>query len=175
MGSRERDDATLLSDWDFEVEVGDFDLFLQDLPDLVSPLDPLGQQWDRLSKRWNYMLLLPGPTKVDIIVDRLHDQEGPWEPNAENLQEIDHHFWDWILWLGGKALRGRTELVNEELRKMSDHLLRPLGVDRVPANVEGAVRAYREARSKAEARLESVLDKRIEKEVTRALRETGRL
>lgn len=172
-GSRQRDEATSLSDWDFEVEVDDLDRFVDDLPTLVHELSPLGQQWDRLSSRWNYMLLLPGPTKVDIIVNRPHIQEGPWKPSRENLRHLDHHFWDWILWLAGKALRGQEDLVKAELAKMSDHLLRPLGVAPVPGDVQAAVRAYCRVRSEAEARFDTAVERRIETEVRRALAEAG--
>jgi hypothetical protein len=172
-GSRQRDEQTLLSDWDFEVEVDDLDHFVHDLPRLVRRLNPLGQQWDRLSPIWCYQFLLPGPAKVDILVDRPHAQESPWEPNADNLKELDHHFWDWILWLGGKELRGREKFVIDELRKMSEHLLRPLAVEEVPTDIKAAVRAYRAARSGAERRFGIDLDRRIETEVRRALSEAG--
>ncbi len=172
-GSRQRDEPTLLSDWDFEVEVDDLDRFVQDLPRLIRQLNPLGQQWDRLSPIWCYQFLLPGPTKVDILVDRPHTQEGPWQPNAENLKEVDHHFWDWILWLAGKTLRGRKDFVRDELGKMSDHLLRPLGVEGVPRDIRTAVRAYLTARSDAESRFGVAVDRRIETEVRRAMAEAG--
>lgn len=172
-GSRQRDEQTPLSDWDFEVEVDDLDRFVEALPELVRVLGPLGQQWDRLSPIWCYQLLLPGPTKVDILVDRPHPQEGPWQPNADNLKDLDHHFWDWILWLGGKTLRGREGFVTDELVKMSQHLLRPLGVEEVPTDIEAAVRGYNGARSDAEARLGVDVERRVEMEVRRALSEAG--
>ena len=172
-GSRQRDEPTLLSDWDFEVEVDDLDRFVQDLPGLVRQLHPLGQQWDGLSPIWCYQFLLPGPAKVDILVDRPHTPDGPWQPNAENLKEIDHHFWDWTLWLAGKALRGREQFVAEELRKMSGHLLRPLGVEEVPRYIQTAVRAYLRARLDAESRFGIAVDRLIELEVRGALVDAG--
>lgn len=84
-GSRDRNEATLLSDWDFEVETTDFSALRSDLPELVKPLRPLGQQWDRLSGRWNYMLMLEGPVKVDLLIDRPHRKCGPWEASPETL------------------------------------------------------------------------------------------
>ena len=30
--------------------------------------------------------------------------QPPWRLSAETLAPIDGHFWDWTLWLGGKAL-----------------------------------------------------------------------
>lgn len=172
-GSRKRGEPTLLSDWDFEVEVEDLDRFVRDLPELVRRLNPLGQQWDGLSPIWCYQFLLPGPTKVDVLVDRPHTPEGPWQPNAQNLKEIDHHFWDWTLWLAGKALRGREQFVAEELAKMSGHLLGPLGVEEVPLDIPTALRSYLTARSDAESRFGIGVDRRIETEVRRALAEAG--
>jgi len=173
VGSRKRADETALSDWDFEVEVNDLERFVEALPNLVGELHPLGRQWDPLSDIWCYQLMLRGPTKVDILVDRPHEREAPWEPGAENLQELDHHFWDWTLWLAGKALRGRGDFVEAELRKMSEHLLRPLGVEGAPDGLERAVHVYRAARSEVEARLGYAVDTRIENEVLEGLRRAG--
>lgn len=49
VGSRSRDDACDLSEWDFRIEASDLDLLMWDLPELVQPLRPLSRQWDRLS------------------------------------------------------------------------------------------------------------------------------
>lgn len=42
-------DGWALSDWDFVVSTSDFPAAAVQLPGLVEPLDPLVQQWDRLS------------------------------------------------------------------------------------------------------------------------------
>lgn len=78
-----------------------------------------------------------------------------------------------ILWLAGKALRGRQQFVEDELAKMSNHLLRPLGVEGLPRDIPTAVRAYLTARSEAESRFGIGVDRRIETEVHRALGEAG--
>jgi hypothetical protein len=44
-------------------------------------------------------------------------------------------FWDWTLWLGGKALRGELQLVTDELAKMHGFLLAPLGVASAPTSL----------------------------------------
>jgi hypothetical protein len=70
VGSRQRGDAGDLSDWDFQVDVVDFAAVAVDLPALVSPLRPLAQQWDRLSRQETYMLILSGVGKVDFLFDQ---------------------------------------------------------------------------------------------------------
>jgi hypothetical protein len=42
-------EANELSDWDFKVETGDFTSVAGALPELVAPLEPLAEQWDRLA------------------------------------------------------------------------------------------------------------------------------
>src|SRR5919197_3776568 len=66
VGSRADGTATAFSDWDFGVEANDFAALADALPDLLSPLQPLAQQWDRLSPEWCWMLILAGPAKVDL-------------------------------------------------------------------------------------------------------------
>jgi hypothetical protein len=121
------------------------------------------------------MLFLPGPVKVDLIFERPYEQHGPWAPSRENLPLIEHHFWDWTLWLGSKQLRGEKERVEEELEKMSRLLLRPLGAEDVPRSLGDAIDAYRRARSNAEQRFAIQLEHRMETEVVHAFEETGLL
>jgi hypothetical protein len=148
-GSRADGRATDLSDWDFLVEAGDFEAVAAALPRLVAPLDPLVQQWDRLSNEWCYMLILSGPVKVDLIFpSEPHEHEPPWQPSPDNLAAIDAHFWDWTLWLRSKEAAGKTEQVESELVKLFDHLLAPLGADRAPSSVAEAVQSYRALRSR---------------------------
>jgi hypothetical protein len=101
-GSRARGDSTSFSDWDFEVETGDFSALARAMPSLVAPLRPICQQWDRLSTHETYMVVLDGPTKVDFLFDVRHEREEPWTVEAGTLQGIDDHFWDWALWLRSK-------------------------------------------------------------------------
>jgi hypothetical protein len=123
------------------------------LPHLLAPLQPLVQQWDRLSPEWCWMLIMPGPAKIDLIFpDEPHTNEPPWQPSGENLEGIEAHFWDWMLWLRGKEGRGKTELIASELQKLFDHLLAPLGVEHCPSSIADAIALYRQARDQAEQR-----------------------
>jgi predicted nucleotidyltransferase len=49
VGSRAEETATAFSDWDFRVEADEFEAASKALPHLLAPLEPLVQQWDRLS------------------------------------------------------------------------------------------------------------------------------
>lgn len=152
VGSRADGSATEFSDWDFRVEASDFAAAAEALPQLLAPLQPLAQQWDRLSPEWCWMLIVPGPAKVDLIFpDEPHSSEPPWEPGPSNLEAIEAHFWDWMLWLRGKEA-GKTELIASELDKLFDHLLEPLGVKRRPSSIADAITSYRDARDNAEQR-----------------------
>src|SRR5207237_3177845 len=128
VGSRAEGRASEHSDWDFRVEANDFAALSDALPRLLAPLDPLVQQWDRLSSEYCWMFLLRGPVKVDLIFPEVpHAKEPPWNPAANNLDAIDAHFWDWILWLRGKDAAGKNAVIASELDKLFDHLLAPLG------------------------------------------------
>ncbi len=169
-GSRAEGGATEWSDWDFLVEAGDFDALADALPPLLAPLDPVVQQWDRLSPTWCWMLILRGPVKVDLIFpDEPHVLEPPWEPSADNLGAIDDHFWDWIIWLKGKEAAGKREQVDAELDKLFQHLLGPLGAERLPASVPEAVESYQAARSQAERRFGMAVPRDVEAVVAPAL------
>ena len=171
MGSRATGEARSDSDWDFRVETRDFASLAAALPELLAPLEPLAQQWDRLSDTQCWMLILRGPVKVDLIFpEEPHVHEPPWVPSAENLDAIDAHLWDWLLWLRPKERSGKDELVAAELEKLFVHLLRPLGVERAPSSVADAVELYRPARDAAAARFGCLVSPALEAEVARALR-----
>ena len=171
VGSRATGQARADSDWDFRVEARDFGAVAAALPELLAPLEPLAEQWDRLSDEQCWMLILRGPVKVDLIFpEEPHVHEPPWAPSAENLDAIDAHLWDWLLWLRGKESGGKDELVAAELEKLFVHLLRPLGVERVPSSVADAVELYLPARDAAAARLGCTVSRELEAEVARALR-----
>jgi hypothetical protein len=55
-----------------------------------------------------------------------------------------------MLWLRGKEASGKTELIANELDKLFDHLLAPLGVKRRPSSITDAIASYRDARDHAE-------------------------
>lgn len=151
VGSLATGSPTRLSDWDFEVETDDFAAVTRALPALVSALEPLAQQWDRISDYPCYMLMLTGPVKVDLIFPgEPYESLPPWTVGADTLDGIDQHFWDWILWLASKREKGKDDLVRRELEKMTEYLLRPLGVDAVPSSIEAALEGYRTARDARE-------------------------
>jgi predicted nucleotidyltransferase len=166
IGSRARGTPTPSSDWDFAVEVNDFAGLTADLPALVAELEPLSQQWDRLGPDdyCCYMLMLAGPVKIDLIVLGVpHRPEPPWEVAPETLDGIDQHFWDWALWMTAKEQGGKDELVRQELRKMSEHLLKPMGVDRVPGSIHAATVEYLAARERLESSLGVHVSRRAER------------
>jgi predicted nucleotidyltransferase len=170
VGSRAEGRANERSDWDFRVVTDAFERLAPELPALLAPLAPIAQQWDRLSDHPCWMLMLPGPVKIDLIFAEETQELGPpWTPTADNLPDIDAHFWDWILWLGSKEASGKRELLQRELQKLFDYLLEQLGADRPPASIAGAIAAYREARDGAEARFGVKVPRTLEAEVVPAL------
>jgi len=173
VGSRARGEAIELSDWDFKVETNDFRSVERSLVELVAPLGPLAQQWDRLSKRACYMLLLKEMGKVDLIFNEPWEPKGPWVVGSTTLPRIDDHFWDWTIWLAAKDRQGKRELVVSELRKMHEHLLGPLRVAQIPSSLPDAVGAYVGARAGAERQLAMALPRAVEDEVRRLLAEAG--
>ena len=168
-GSRARGQATPLSDWDFAVTTPRFDEVRKALPGMVAPLRPVVAQWDRLSRRWCYMLVLPGPAKVDLLFGQPHRPAGPWQVNASALAGIDDHFWDWALWLRSKLAAGRDDLVAAELGRLQEHLLGPMGVRCAPASLTEAVAGYRSARERCERRLGSRVSRSAEDTVSPVL------
>jgi predicted nucleotidyltransferase len=170
VGSRARGEETALSDWDFRIDTTNGAALARELPTLVEPLEPLAAQWDRLTERATYMLMLPGAVKVDLFPgDELRAIQPPWEPTPSNLVAIDAHFWDWALWLGGKVLAEKAAIVSEELGKLHRNLLGPLGVTSPPPTVEQAVAEYRGARDRLERRWEMSVPRRMGDEVALAL------
>jgi hypothetical protein len=170
VGSRAEGRANPRSDWDFSVETTDFQQLAADLPLLLAPLDPIAQQWDRLSLRQCWMVMLHGPVKIDLIFpDHPHEPLPPWVATAENLQGIDAHFWDWILWLGSKEAAGKKELVADELQKLFGHLLAPLGASGPPATIEDAVESYRHLLVESERFLGATVPRLLGDEVGSAL------
>ena len=166
VGSRAGGSPTPSSDCDFVVVTERFDEVGRALPALVAELEPLGQLWDRISAYPCYMLLLAGPVKVDLIFpDEPFESLPPWTVSAETLDGIDQHLWDWILWLASKREKREDELVRRELIKLRDHLLGPLGVDRVPGSIGAAVEGYRAARDEREREFDVEVSRRREREV----------
>jgi hypothetical protein len=175
VGSRAGGRPTALSDWDLAVATDRFDEVAADLPSLTAPLRPLGALWDPLARHAVFMVVLPGPVKVDLVFDRGHDPGPPWVPGPATLAALDAHFWDWALWLGSKALAGRDGLVLEQLAELHRFVLGPLGVGEVPADLDAAVTAYGAARWRAAARHRVAVAPALGDEVSRALRNHGLL
>jgi hypothetical protein len=145
VGSRARGQPTALSDWDYLVEGASGDL-LETLPEIPSGYDALACFWDPLSERAALMVVLPGPVKVDLITrapnpERLIEGRAPSD-SIDEIDQIDCHFWDWMLWLGAKSLAGKEQLVKDELAKMHVTLLAAIGVSSVPLSLDEAVDTY---------------------------------
>lgn len=170
VGSRAEGRAHDFSDWDFAVETDSFDAVARDLPHVVAALGPLAEQWDPYSSHRCYMLMLPGPVKVDLMFPAERQEwSPPWSPSAETLAAIDRHFWDWILWLEQKRRGGRDDMLPAELRKMHDLMLRPMGVAAQPESVSEALHAYLEARGELEQRFGVDISRELEREVRPAV------
>ena len=173
VGSRARAEEGPLSDWDFAVDAANPRAAAATLPELVESLEPLAAQWDRLAESSCFMLMLPGPVKVDLLLDLPHRPKPPWFVDATTLPAIDQHFWDWLLWIASKDIRHRSSLVHAELVKMSHHLLRPMGDMGIPGDVEVAAQCYRRARANHEIRTGGTIVRRLEREVVSGLRRHG--
>jgi hypothetical protein len=172
VGSRATGTAGPLSDHDFVVRTDRLDEVLRELPEIVIPLAPLSQQWDRLGppEYSCYMLMLRGPAKIDLIFPDLpHRPEPPWEVSATTLPGIDAHFWDWILWMTSKLAAGLEDLVRDQLTLLHEHLLGPLGVREPPATIPAAVGTYLSARTDAEHRLRMQVPRTLEREIVPVL------
>jgi hypothetical protein len=169
-GSRSRGTHSELSDWDFAVTTSDFDALARDLPALVVPLEPLGQQWEPLGHFPVYQVLRRGPTKIEyLFLDRVQEPAPPLVPSAETLAAIDNHFWDWIWWVATKAAIGRDDLVDEHMPQLHARLLRPLGVEDVPASIGAAIDAFVARRQAVEHKLGVSVDRALETEVVRGI------
>jgi hypothetical protein len=175
VGSRAEGKEPALSDYDLLVDTDDLDALGPELPTLLAPLGWLAAQWDRLSEEASYyMLMLPGGIKLDLVFERAPVLEPPWVASAQTLGGIDDHFWDWILWLGGKQLGGHDDLVRAMLGGLLvEHLLGPLGVGRPPATIDEAVSAYLAARDAREAELGVRVPRALQQAVLPRLRAAG--
>jgi hypothetical protein len=151
VGSRASGTPSSQSDWDFVIETDAFDQVARELPSVVAELEPIAQQWDRISDYPCYMLMLRGPVKVDLIFPgEPYASLPPWTASAQTLDGIDQHVWDWLLWLASKREKGQDALVRRELAKMFDHLLRPMGAHRAPGSLPEAAETYRTLRDRRE-------------------------
>jgi Nucleotidyltransferase domain len=169
-GSRADGTAHELSDWDFAVETSDFPRLADELPRLVEPLRPLAAQWDRYSDHACYMLMLRGPQKVDLIFpDEKQDWAAAWEPSPDTLVAIDHHFWDWILWLEQKERARNEHAVKKSLGDMYRLMLRPMGAVKPPASIPDALGAYLGRRAALEERFGVSVPRELQDDVQPAV------
>jgi hypothetical protein len=142
-GSRSRGEHHELSDWDVAVQTTDFAAVARDMPALVAPLEPIGQQWEPMGHFPVYQVMLRGPTKLEYLFLEESQQAMPApEPGRDTLGAIDTHFWDWIWWLISKDAAGRGDLVAEHMPQLHAHLLRPLGIADEPDGIDAAIAAF---------------------------------
>jgi len=166
VGSRATGRAHELSDWDFLIGTNDFRSVEGDRPALVASLAPLSEQRDPYSDRACYMLLLRGPTKIDLIFPGEKRRWSPaWAPSPETLEAIDRHFWDWILWLEQKRRGGRRSQLEKSLRDLFELMLGPMGVVGQPRSSTDAVDSYLAARSELELQFGTRVPRVLEEEV----------
>ena len=173
-GSRSRGTHEELSDWDFAVTTSDFVAVARDLPALIAPLHPLGQQWEPLGHFPVYQLLLHGPTKVEyLFLDHSQQAAPPRSPGPATLDAINTHFWDWIWWIATKASIGRTDLVDEHLPRLFSYLLRPIAVREPPADIQAAIDQFVSRRDELERDYDITVSRALEEEVRAGIRRLG--
>jgi predicted nucleotidyltransferase len=166
IGSRAAGEEHELSDWDFAVETDDFAGLAEELHGIVAPLLPISELWDPYSDYACYMLILHGPTKVDLIFPSERREWSPaWEATPATLEAIDRHFWDWALWLEQKRRHDRTSQLAKSLGDLFELLLRPLGAREPPASIADAVSAYVRSREALENRFGVLVPRELEREV----------
>jgi predicted nucleotidyltransferase len=170
VGSRAAGREHDFSDWDFIVDTEDFESLERDLHELVAPLRPLSELWDPYTFRACYMLMLRGPTKIDLIFPSEKRSWSPaWKPSADTLEAIDRHFWDWIVWLEQKRRGGREKVLASSLGDMFELMLSPMGAGVRPRSVPEAVDSYLAARNALEQKLGVSVPRALETEVRPAL------
>jgi predicted nucleotidyltransferase len=165
-GSRSRGTHEALSDWDFAVETSDFGAVARDMPRLVEPLEPLGQQWEPLGHFPAYQVLTRGPTKVEyLFLNEAQEALPPVRPSPETLGAINTHFWGWIWWLTTKASADHHDLVAEHMPQLYAHLLRPMGIAAPPDSIDAAIAAFIGRRDALEREYDISLPRALEHEV----------
>lgn len=171
VGSRATGTANELSDWDFVVETDDLEAAMDAIEGLPHMGPVLAAQWDPFPRDATYMLILPGAVRVDFIFPEAPVvRRAAWDLARDSPSAIETHSWDWVLWLGSKVLTGDQRLVHEELDKMFELLLRPLGARKAPGTVEDAIAQVMAWREDAMGEGGAVADPALGAEVTAALR-----
>jgi hypothetical protein len=165
-GSRSRGEHHELSDWDVAVQTSDFAAVARDMPALVAPLEPIGEQWEPMGHFPVYQVMLRGPTKLEyLFLDESQEAAPTPEPGPGTLAAIDNHFWDWIWWLISKDAAGRHDLVAEHMPQLHAHLLRPLGIAAVPDGIDDAIAAFVGRRDALEREYGITVPRALEDEV----------
>jgi hypothetical protein len=165
-GSRSRGTHEELSDWDLAVETRHFTAVARDMPRLVAPMEPLGQQWEPLGHFPVYQVMLGGPTKLEyLFLDEEQEPKPPRQPNPESLNAINTHLWDWTWWLVAKDSAGHHDLVAEHMRQLHAHVLRPLGIAAQPAGIDAAIAAFVARRDELEREYGVSVPRALENEV----------
>jgi hypothetical protein len=103
-------------------------------------------------------------------LDCSQEAAPPVTPGPATLLAIDNHFWDWIWWIATKSSIGRDDLVAEHLRQLHEHLLRPMGVEAAPENIEGAIDGFLMRRNKLERAYDLPVPRALETEVRNGIR-----
>jgi hypothetical protein len=165
-GSRSRGEHHELSDWDVAVRTSDFAAVAHDMPALVAPLEPIGEQWEPMGHFPVYQVMLRGPTKLEyLFLDEAQEAMPAPEPGPDTLGAINTHFWDWLWWLISKDAAGRHDLVAEHMPQMHAHLLRPLGIAEVPDGVDDAIAAFVARRDALEREYGITVPRALEDEI----------
>ena len=86
-----------------------------------------------------------------------------------NLDAIDCHFWDWVLWLHSKRSSGKTDIVQGELDRMFGHILLPMGARSPPDSLDNAIASYLGRREALERQFGVSVMRTLEGQVVRAL------
>jgi hypothetical protein len=169
-GSRSRGTHHELSDWDFAVTTPDFPAVAGDMPALVAPLEPLSEQWEPMGHFPVYQLLLRGPTKVEyLFLDETQEAMPALVPGPDTLAALNTHFWDWTWWIATKQAAGRDDLVAEHLPQLYGHLLRPLGIEAVPRDLDESISAFVARRDALEREFGVSVDRALEAEIRRGI------
>jgi hypothetical protein len=165
-GSRSRGEHHELSDWDVAVRTSSFAAVARDMPRLVAPLEPIGEQWEPTGHFPVDQVMLRGPTKLEyLFLDESQEPLPAPVPGADTLAAIDTHFWDWTWWLITKDAAGRHDLVTEHMPQLHAHLLRPLGIDGVPDGIDEAIAAYVGRRDALERAYGVTVPRALEQEI----------
>jgi hypothetical protein len=114
--------------------------------------------------------MLRGPTKVEyLFLEQVQHPRPPVTPSKRTLDAINTHFWDWIWWLATKRAAGRHDLVSEHMPKLYRHVLRPIGVETIPGDIDAAIHAFLLRRDALERKYGVSISRALEDEIRRGV------